>query len=222
MGNEYIHEIDSDDDLNAIVGDRLTPLKHLTFTQIEKLVFYLKSLHTYYPKSENQVSFWSDYETKLREIGNSPEQVALQRKASDEMLKAMGYCVLAGILLAGAALAFFIEQKAASVGLLVISGAAILFADIRHMTQATIISKEQDRRYFLMCIRTAKACNELEWSGLFSYNKASKEGPLSNADEAKINEEISRLTSELRAALYNDEYFHYSLNEPRSNDESAA
>ena len=76
--------------------------------------------------------------------------------------------------------------------------------------KAIQVSKEQDRKYFLSSVRAANACNELNWAGLFSYNIATKDGALSDADLAHLNEQVAEITAKLRNALYNDEYFQYS------------
>ena len=96
----------------------------------------------------------------------------------------------------------------------------VIFADIKFLKCALILTKEQDRRYFLSSIRAAKACNELGWAGLFSYNKCSKTGSYSEADTAHMNSEIGLLTHSLRTALYNDEYFQSSSSE--LNDKNGA
>lgn len=70
--------------------------------------------------------------------------------------------------------------------------------------------KEQDRRYFLESIRAARACNELDWSGLFPYHGASRPGPQSDEDLERTEQRIAELSSQLRAALHNDEFMEYT------------
>jgi hypothetical protein len=137
-------------------------------------------------------------------------------------VKGIACCTFAGLLLAGAALAAIGGQAGVAVGVLVVSGFLIIYAEGKLFRKAILISKEQDRKFFLSSIRSAKACNELDWSGLFAYNRASKSGPQSDADIARTHVEIGRLSAELRAALYNDEYFQYSPTELRSYDKADA
>lgn len=216
MNNEYLSNIEEDAELYNIVRDKLADLDRLNSNQIEKLVFYLKSLRTYYPRSENNTSFYAEFEPKLEKLRNSPEQISLQRQAFLSVVKGIACCTLSGLLIAAAALAAIGGFTGIAIGILVVSGALILFAEGKLLKRALLISKEQDRKFFLSSIRTAKACNELDWAGLFTYNQASRAGPQSNADIARTHVEIGRLSSELRAALYNDEYFQYSPPELRS------
>lgn len=210
MDNEYLSYLKEDAKLYAVVKDTLPELQHLSSAQIEKLVFYLKSLHGYYPKSENDVVFSMEFSDKLEKLRNSSEQVALQRQAGFAQLKGIACCVLAGVLLAAAMVALLGGHIGVGVGFLVTVGACILFADSSLLRKALLLSKEQDRKYFLSSIRVANACNELDWAGLFADNQSYKNGPLSAADEVRQFTEISELTDSLRKALYNDEYFQYS------------
>lgn len=210
MSNEYFSYLEEDAKLYEVVRDMLHDLQRLNSVQTEKLVFYLKSLHSYYPKSENHVAFHSEFSDKLERLRNSPEQVALQRQASIAVLKGIVCCVFAGVLLTVALAVLLSGQTGIGVGFVVAAGASILFADSKLFRNALVLSKEQDRKYFLSSIRVASACNELDWAGLFSYNQALKSGPQSDADVARLRAEIGALAGRLRVALYNDEYFQYS------------
>ena len=210
MENPYLSYIQDDPKLNAVVSDVLPELQRLSSTQIEKLVFYLKSLHGFYPKSENHTSYWSEFADKLDKLRNSPEQLTLQRQTTSALLKGIVCCVLGGVLLAVALAALAGGQTGTGVGFLAVAGACVVLADTKCFRKAVLTSKEQDRKYFLSSIRVANACNELDWAGLFSYNKASKSGPLSDEEEAFLAAQGAELTAKLRVALYNDEYFQYS------------
>jgi len=76
--------------------------------------------------------------------------------------------------------------------------------------KAKEISKEQDRKNFLSSIREAKGCNELNWAGLFAYRSG-----IQPKSETEVSRDIGALTADLRAALYNDEYFSFSPEELR-------
>jgi hypothetical protein len=206
MDNQYLSYLEDDAKLYAIVSDKLPELQHLSAAQLEKLVFYLKSLHGYYPKSENHVAFFAEFSDKLKKLRDDSEQVALQRQVSAALLKGMVCCVFAGVLLAVALAAIMGNQTVIGAGFLGVAVACVLLSDTKLLHKAVLLSKEQDRKYFLSSIRAAKACNELDWAGLFAYSQTSK----TEADEARLNAEIGDLTEKLRAALYNDEYFQYS------------
>lgn len=210
MDNPYLSYIQDDPKLNAVVSDALPELQRLSSTQIEKLVFYLKSVHGFYPKSENHTSYWSEFADKLDKLRNSPEQLTLQRQTTSALLKGIVCCVLAGVLLTVALAALAGGQAGTGVGFLAVAGACVLLADAKCFRKAVLTSKEQDRKYFLSSIRAANACNELDWAGLFSHNNASKSGPLSDEDEALLAAQGAELTEKLRVALYNDEYLQYS------------
>lgn len=210
MDNQYLSYLQEDPKLYAVVSDALPDLQRLSSTQIERLVFYLKSLHGYYPKSENHVTYWSEFSDKLDKLRNSPEQLNFQRQTSATLSKGIVCCVLGGVLLAVALEALMGGLTGVGIVFLGAAGACVLLADAKLFLKALLLSKEQDRKYFLSSIRAANACNELDWAGLFFDNKASKTGALSDADEVLHYAEVAELTEKLRAALYNDEYFIYS------------
>jgi hypothetical protein len=210
MNNQYLSYLQEDPKLYAAVSGALPELQRLTSTQIERLVFYLKSLHGYYPKSENHITYWSEFSDKLDKLRNSPEQLSFQRQTGAALLKGIACCVLGGVLLTVALAALVGGQTGVGLGFLGAAGACVLLADAKLFRTALLLSKEQDRKYFLSSIRAANACNELDWAGLFSHNKASRTGPLSDEDEALLYAQVAELTERLRAALYNDEHFQYS------------
>ena len=203
MENEYLGYLKEDAKLYAAIEDKLPQLQNLSFTQVEKLVFYLKNLHSYYPKSENLATFHLEFADKLDELRRSSEQIAISRKAGIALMKGMACCVLAGILLATAIVLLLNGEKGIGLGLTIAVIACILYADGKLLHKALVLSKEQDRKYFLSSIRAANGCNELDWAGLFSYTQTAPPGPQRDA-------EVGDLTERLRAALYNDEYFQNS------------
>ena len=68
MNNEYLSYVEEDAKLYSVVKDKLPELRQLTPLQIETLIFYLKSLHSYYPKSENHVAYLSEFSDRLEKI----------------------------------------------------------------------------------------------------------------------------------------------------------
>jgi len=209
MEPEYFSYVERDAKLFEAVAPALPALRSLSAEQVETLVFYLKSLHSYYPSSENHVANLERFSERLKTIRESAEQTTLQRKASAKLFKAMATGVVAGALLAVGAVALF---GSAQWGAVLIAAAVVLFvlAEVRYGKPALDAAKEQDRRYFLDCIRAARACNELDWSGLFSYNGVTQPGPQSDAAIEQTRLRIAELSAQLRNALYSDEYMQYS------------
>jgi len=210
MGNEYFSYIEEDPALYDAVNNCLPELKDMSPVQVEKLIFFLKSLHSYYPKSENHTVFYGAFTDKLERLKSSEEQLLLQRRSSISAMKAVIICVGSGMLLAASLAAFVSDEQGYGILLALLAIAGIFTAVAKFWDQSISISKEQDRKYFLASIREAKACNELDWAGLFTFHKASKTGPHSDEDIKRCEYEAGELSAKLRAALYNDEFFQYS------------
>jgi hypothetical protein len=210
LETQYPSYIEEDEVLRRLVGPALPVLANLNSERIETLVFYLKSLHNYYPEGENHVTFHQRFSDKLDAIRNGAEQKALQKDAARRLFRAMCCCVAVGFLLTvgvvlalGGAWGYGVAAGFGAVAL-------FLFAEAKFGRPALDAAKAQDRQYFLACLRSARACNELDWCGLFSYNGVTQPGPQSDEDEARTHARIAELTSQLRNALYNDEYLQYS------------
>ncbi|MDR5746450.1 hypothetical protein QCE73_25090 [Caballeronia sp. LZ029] len=154
----------------------------------------MKSLHAYYTASENDVTNYQLFSQQLEGIRNTKSQNQFQRKAASLLLRAMILSGIAAIVAALGTVAMMVKQHGWGVPLIVGSFGLFLFAEARFGRTALSAAKEQDRRYFLECLRSARACNELDWAGLFTYGAQSTED----------------LTEQLRNALYNDEYRQYS------------
>lgn len=210
MINEYLSYIEEDPQLYAVLKDKLPQFERLSPAQVEKFIFWLKSLQTYYPKSEASATYCSEFADKLENLRNSSEQINLQRSANRSLLKGIALCVIAGLLLAIVLACLLGGQMWLGMGFLGAAVGCILVATSTSIKTAIVISKEQDRKYFLASIRAARACNELDWAGFFAYSPAMQLGPRSAEDEKRIEGEMAELTGQLRAALYNDEYFEYS------------
>ncbi|MEB2319628.1 MAG: hypothetical protein OZ935_13315 [Pseudomonadota bacterium] len=209
MEPEYFEYVEEDAELYDVVESMLPALRALSAEQVETLVFYLKSLHSYYPSSENHTANRERFDEALKTIRESAEQKALQRVASMKLFKAMATSVAAGAIIA---LGAVVLAGNTSWGTALIATAVGLFilAEARYGIAALDAAKEQDRRYFLQCIRTARGCNELDWSGLFTYNGVTQPGTQSDAAIERTRLRIAELSAQLRRALYNDEYMHYS------------
>lgn len=209
--NPHAETIQADPALNALVDLCGPRLQQLNRNQVEKLVFYLKAIHDYYPRSENHVAFWTDFSKRLDEIKNSEEQRTLQRSAALKVVLGILACLAAGAVSAPVLSPVIAGLSAAgTLPLLMFAIALVVAADIYGFRRAILLSKEQDRRYFLASIRSARACNELDWAGLFAYSKSTILGPQSDADIARAEEATAAISDSLRVALYNDEFFQYS------------
>ncbi|MGJ7509872.1 hypothetical protein [Variovorax sp. GT1P44] len=207
MQDAYLGYVEKDEGLWQVVEPILPRLTTLSAEQVETLVFYLKSLHGYYPSSANELQHRESFDTRLDATRNSSTQDDLQSKARWRLRLGVLMCVVAGFLCLPGVLALFAgEWKTVAVwGLPAL--ALVFLADYVGFLPAINTFKQQDRRHFLESLRAARACNELDWSGLFTYNGVTKSGPQNN--EA-IRLRIAELTQQLRAALYNDEYMDYS------------
>ena len=210
MDNEYLRVVEEDVGLYAAIRESLPALQRMDSIQIEKLIFYLKSLHTYYPKSENLLEYCAQFDLKLEKLRNSPDQIKMKRKTCSMMIKGIASCMLSGMLLVGALIAALDSRTGIGFGIVVVSGVIVAYGHDRWINKALELFAEQDRWFFLSAIRTARACNELVWAGLFSYKLASGSESPEDDDDVRAHAQIGRFTAELRAALYNDQYFWYS------------
>lgn len=209
METEYSSYLERDEKLYELVAPVLPGLKALSIEQVETFIFYLKSLHSYYPSSANDLEYFQRFGKRLTVIRESKEQKALQRPAAGFLFKAMATCVVSGALIAAGAIA---SAGGMRWGIALIAASIVLFmlAETRFGIAALKAAKEQDRRYFLECIRSARSCSELDWAGLFSYNGVAQ-GVAQNGDAGEsTRQRVAELTAQLRSALYNDEHMDYS------------
>lgn len=212
--SRYKEYVESDDQLNAIFGDKFSEIEKLSEDQIEKTVFYLKSIRSYYENSENRWDLFDSYANKLEAIKNNEEQIKLQNTGLRMLRKAALLCIGGGLLIAFALAALISDKWIFSLVLIALSILCYHFSITKLMMGAVKIYKDQDRKYFLSSIRNAKACNELDWSGLFSFYEGFHLGGQSDEDLKNTDKRIKEITKNLRSALYNDEYFNYSPLDP--------
>lgn len=210
MQDSYLEYVEKDERLWHVVEPMLAQLRTLSAEQLETLVFYLKSLHGYCPDSANESPNRVAFQTRLDAIRNSPTQNALLGKARWRLRLGVLVSVAAGFLLLPCLAGLWAGQwqTAAVWGLPAL--ALFLLADLVGFRPAIDKYKEQDRRYFLESIRAARACNELDWTGLFTYNGVTMPGPQSDEAIRQTRHRIAELTHQLRTALYNDEDMGYS------------
>lgn len=214
MQTAYLERIEQDEALRSAISPVLPALQRLTADQAETLVFYLKSLHGYYPASESSSTLRLEFEEKLDALRESPLQKEMQSKAARQMLIAMVLGGVAVLALGLAVIALLVGQAVWAAGLAVASVVLFVFAEARFGKPALVTAKEQDRRYFLDCICASCTCNELDWSGLFTNHGATHPGPQSDDDIERTDQRVAELARQLRAALSNDEFMQYTR--PRS------
>ena len=210
MQDSYLEYVEKDEMLWPVVESILPRLKTLSAEQLETLVFYLKSLHDYCPTSANELQNRVAFGTRLDAIRNSSMQNDLQSKARWRLRLGILICVVAALVSLPCVLGLFSgEWKTVTVwGLPAL--ALFLLAEYVGFHPAIETYKQQERCYFLESIRAARACNELDWAGLFSHNGVTKPGPQSDEAIRQSQLRVTELTQQLRAALYNDEYMSYS------------
>ena len=83
--------------------------------------------------------------------------------------KAIGIALLFGVLVLGATASGVAGLSWWLTGALGIIALAALGAWDRATVQSILAAKEQDRRYFLACLRSAQSIDELKRAGLFAY-----------------------------------------------------
>jgi len=210
METEYLADLQRDPDLRRITDQVLPELQRLRPDQVETLVFFLKSLHSYYPASSNDVSNWSAFDDRLKQIRESTEQKKMERRAASLLFKAMLMGGVSIAMIAAAAAALLAGAAGPALGLAGLGVGAFVLAELKFGKPAIEAAKEQDRRYFLECLRAARGCNELDWCGLFAFNGEIRPGPQSDEDLEQARLRVADLTGQLRSALYNDEYRSYS------------
>lgn len=210
MQDAYLRFVEKDEALWQVLEPVLPRLTTLSAEQVEALVFYLKSLHGYYACSANELQNREPFDTRLDAIRNSSTQDRLQSKARWRLRLGVLICVAAGIVCLPGVLALFAGEwrTVAAWGLPAV--ALVFLADYVGFVPAINAFKQQDRRYFLESIRAARACNELDWSGLFTHDSITKPGPQSDEAIRQTQLRCAELAQQLRTALYNDEYMDYS------------
>jgi hypothetical protein len=179
-------------------------LNALDEVEIEQLVFALKNASHDLPQRQGIESFIA-FNEKLKVCNSSDEQLAIHKRAFKKLLNLIIVAALMGVALClsiGLLISFSWEG-----GLLLLAVALYLFYKAIKLDEAVeILKKEQDRRYLLSSIRSAKTAEELTWAGLFAYNSKSNSFSTKPIDHDIDAEEIEviRLRQDLRNCLYRD------------------
>lgn len=110
-----------------------------------------------------------DFEAILRQIRDGGEQKTLEGRGVNTRFKALGIALIFGLLvLCATATALTNLSGWITVALGIMALVAVGAWD-RATVQSILAAKEQDRRYFLSCLRNAQSIDELERAGLFAY-----------------------------------------------------
>jgi hypothetical protein len=110
----------------------------------------------------------SEFSKKIEQIKTSPEQVREIESVSNAQIKSVLITTGSGILATLLVLSSFFSEVSGwivAIGLIVICGAVVWAVAL--LQSATVLAKQQDRKYFLECIRAAKNVDELHEAGLF-------------------------------------------------------
>ena len=208
MENPYKEKIMYDVVFKDLIGDKYDEIESLSYEQIERLVFYLKSIHSYDSNCENSWHYHEAYEKKLTAIRESKEQLSLMKKSRTLLRQSSFLHMINGLILSACLLTFFFSTWYWGFAFVVLFGYVYLRSDALTL-KALLANKEQDRRYFLQSIRLAKNCTELNWSGFFSYYDGFKEGYLDEIHTKIHDENVDKISRQFRNALYNEEYLDW-------------
>lgn len=205
MENPYKEKIMYDKVFKDLVNDWSETFDSLNYEQIERLVFYLKSIHSYDSNCDYSYYNREEYEKKLNSLRDSNEQIKLMQKSKRLLRQSSFLHMINGLILSACILTFVYSSWFWSVALLFLFGYVYYQSDFITL-KALLANKEQDRRYFLQSIRLARNCTELEWSGFFSYYEGFKEGFFDDQQKKIHEENRDKISRNFRNALYNDEF----------------
>jgi hypothetical protein len=110
-----------------------------------------------------------DFELVLRRLQADVEQKSLQKRDAMSRFKALGLALIFGVLVAGVTTSVLVGAGGWSTAVLGASALLAIFSWERATIQSIQAAKEQDRRYFLSCLRNAQSIDELNRAGLFAY-----------------------------------------------------
>lgn len=134
-----------------------------------------------------------DFDHVLHQIRNSGEQKALESRDLRARYVAFGWSLAFGLLVLLATAAYFMNVTGWAAVVLGVIAIAMFVAWDRACLRSVLFAKEQDRRYFLTCIRNAHSIDELNRAGLFAYLPESS-GP---SWVASVGGEVGRLRKAL-------------------------
>lgn len=142
-----------------------------------------------------------DFQGILQAIRESGEQKTLENLDVNARFKALGIALLFGLLVLCATASAFSNLSGWLTAVLGLIALAALLAWDRATVQSILAAKEQDRRYFLSCLRSAQSIDDLNRAGLFAY--LPDEGGPSWVAQAKT--EVAKLKGALESE---PEWYH--------------
>jgi hypothetical protein len=205
MKNSYKENIIFDDQLNKLVSPIFDPLESLSYEQIEKIVFYLKSIHNYNDKCDKAWSNHEAFQEKLENLRKSNQQLTLMRHSAKLLIKSTLFHMTNGVVFVVGVFSLFLIDWYWS-ALIFTFLAYMLYRADANTLRALLLSKEQDRRYFLSSIRLAENCTELEWCGFFAYYDGFQLGFFDEAQTEAHYRNVDAISRNFRNTLYNDEF----------------
>ena len=110
-----------------------------------------------------------NFDRVLRGIRDSGEQKKLEDRDVRARFKALGFALLFGVLVLFATSVYLMGVSVWITMVLGILALVILGAWDRANVQSVVVAEEQDRRYFLSCLRNAHSIDELNRAGFFAY-----------------------------------------------------
>ena len=142
--------------------------------------------------NRHDIDFYRDsFETIMDEARNSTDQFAIEAEMKGRLRMATFLIMLfSGLLFAAIALLCIHENKAWC--LIPLALCIIPFRDaVQAFNDVISLARQQDRRYFLTCLRASKSITELSDIGFFSYQSKTKR----KGDELKQVDKLMKALS---------------------------
>src|ERR1039457_4232939 len=145
----------------SLVAPVVASLRNLSKDQTEELILFLKDLQNPPDPVEQEADGMMQFQPKLEALKNSPEQLRLQKMAYSVCWWAIACGAGAGICVTLAVIVVLITQVWIFPALLLIPTIFLLMKAEKLGLRGILISKEQDRKYFLSSMRAARCVSEL-------------------------------------------------------------
>lgn len=135
-----------------------------------------------------------DFDDILRQIRDSDGQKTLENRDVNARFKALGFGLLFGLLTLCATATYTSDLNGWVTFLFGAAALVALVAWDRANIRSIVLAKEQDRRYFLSCLRSARSIDELNRAGFFAYFP----NPHGPEWVAHVRAEVARLSRALK------------------------
>jgi len=160
-------------------------LRSLPKEHIEEVVIWLKNIHNPSDAEDRNSDVWVDFDKKVTELKNIPEQIELQIKAAKAARAAIRTGMLIGALVILSLWGFW---EGWYISLLLLVSEPYLWRKASLCAEETIlVSKEQEQRNLWRAIREAKNVPQLQNAGLYAYID---------------NKDFDKVTQHMRDAIY--------------------